>query len=360
MRPRVCHIASGDVWGGLEAVVLSLLRAQQAAGAWAPALIVLNDGRLAGEARQLGIEVLVVDEAARGFRTLLGDVGNALARLRPQVVHTHRYKENLLSFLLARRYGARCVVTVHGFEPPAGRLARLKLELRERMLHRLGRIAGARSVAVSEELRRRHRADVVVPNGIALRPPATRAAVDGAPVTLGWIGRLVPVKGLDTLLDAFALLAAGRTSRETPLELLLVGGGPEREALASHAETLGIGDRVRFAGEVADIAPWLARMDAFVFPSLREGVPIALLEAMGAGVPVVVAAVGGIPDVIGPTDTGILVASRDPQVWAAAIRRTLEDPGAAAARGGRARERVRTHFSLDAMASAYASIYSGR
>ena len=108
------------------------------------------------------------------------------------------------------------------------------------------------------------------------------------------------MKGLATLLDAVAQMS----SNSMRPCLLLVGDGPERSALESQAERLGISERVRFVGFVDDPGHFFNCMDLFVLPSLHEGVPLALLEAMGAGIPVVASAVGGIPEMIGDSGGG--------------------------------------------------------
>lgn len=350
---------SDDVWGGAEAVVRTLLEAQAKDPALSVSLLALNDGRLAREARALGLEVEVAPESGRGFLALRRDVGARLARRRPSVVHSHRYKENLLSYLTAPRHGARCVVTLHGEEAPESLALRVKVALRRRLVHFVARRAGARFAAVSDDLRRRiglpEARCVVIPNGVAvppeplLREPARRS---GAAV-VGWIGRFVPIKDVPLLLDAVARLRA-------PLDatrVLLVGDGPERDRVAGHAERLGLGARVTFTGFVERPAEALREMDVFVLPSRHEGAPVALLEAMAAGIPCVAAAVGGIPALDGGRDAIVLVASREPSAWTAALASLLEDPVRAAGQGARGRERVRAHFSREAAGEAYRRLY---
>jgi len=356
-RTRVCHLVSDDGWGGAEAVVAGLLRAQAARADLELRLIALNPGRLVALAAELGIPAEVAPEAGRGFLPLLRDVSARLARMRPRIVHSHRYKENLLSYLTARRHGARSVVTLHGEEAPARRVARLGLAVRYFGMHSLARLAGARFAAVSADLRARFPMlagrCVVIPNGVRVPPVESRASdASGAPV-IGWVGRLVPIKNLPALLEAVAALPAGLASTR----LLLVGDGPERAALAALAARLGIAERVEFAGFVDDATRCFARMHVFALPSLHEGLPVALLEAMAAGLACAATAVGGIPEVDGGSGALRLVASPAASDWTAALADLLADPAVRAALGARARARIRERFSIEATVEAYAALY---
>jgi glycosyltransferase involved in cell wall biosynthesis len=175
---------------------------------------------------------------------------------------------------------------------------------------------------------------------------------EAAPV-IGWVGRLVPIKGLPVLIEALALLPPALGNAR----LLLVGDGSERARLEALAQRLGVADRVELAGHVDDPAALYPRMSLFALPSLHEGVPLALLEAMAAGVPCVAAAVGGIPEMAGDHGAIRLVESRAAADWADAFRSVLTDPAAAARLGAAGRERVAERYSLDAVVDAYLALY---
>jgi glycosyltransferase involved in cell wall biosynthesis len=195
---------------------------------------------------------------------------------------------------------------------------------------------------------------VVIPNGVTLPPLAAQAvAAPRAELVIGWVGRLVPIKDLPLLFEALARLPAELASTR----LLLVGDGPERAALSALAARLRIADRVEFAGFVDDPARWLARMHVFALPSLHEGLPVALLEAMAAALPCVAAEVGGIPEVDGGSGALRLVASRDAAQWAAALAGLLASPAERAALGARGRARIAERFSIEAVLEAYLQLY---
>ncbi len=357
-RIRICHLVSDDAWGGAESVVAGLLRAQSQRDDLRVQLLALNPGRLVRLATELGIPAQVAPEAGRSFPALLRDVGSRIAKIQPQIVHSHRYKENLLSYLIARRTGARSVVTLHGEEAPEGRSARLALAVRFFLMHRLARLVGARFAAVSSDLRSRFHMSPerceVIPNGVTVPPLAIRGPrAEPNKLVIGWVGRLVPIKNLPLLLEAFARLPADLAAAR----LLLVGDGPERAALAALATRLGISDRVEFAGFVEDPARAFARMDVFALPSLHEGLPVALLEAMAVGLACVAADVGGIPEVDGGHGAIRLIAAHDANAWAAALTSLLANPAERAALGARGRARIIERFSIDAALAAYVGLY---
>jgi glycosyltransferase involved in cell wall biosynthesis len=353
---RVCHFVSGDAWGGLEAMVLSLLRAQHADPAYDVSLIALNDGRLYREAMAAGIAAHLLPEHALNAWQLVGRLRRVLTPLRAQVLHTHRYKENFFSYLVAPGLGIRPVVTLHGYGPSSFTLSGIKTFVRDFISFRLARRARTQFVAVSRDLQRLYRPDddacITIPNGVATTAPRRRQNRDLRPV-IGWVGRLVPIKSVGTLLEALTHMGADRGQPT----VLLVGDGPERAALTEHAKRLGIQSRVQFTGYVEDLSPFLDRMDVFALPSLHEGAPMALLEAMAAGVPGVAARVGGIPEMIGESRAACLVDGHDPVAWARAIEGVLSDRAATDAMVERARRLVSERFSIDAMHARYGELY---
>jgi glycosyltransferase involved in cell wall biosynthesis len=143
----------------------------------------------------------------------------------------------------------------------------------------------------------------------------------GVPV-VGSVTRFYPVKGTSFLLDAFARIL--RTMPES--YLLLVGDGPERATLEAQARSLGIQGRVIFAGFREDIEEHLRLFNVAVLPSLREGLPLAGIEALSAGVPLVASRVGGLPELVADGRTGLLVEAGDAAAIADAVLRILQDP----------------------------------
>lgn len=169
--------------------------------------------------------------------------------------------------------------------------------------------------------------------------PAARAR-DPRPPVLGCTARLGAENDHATLIHAFA-----RLGRQRPdAQLLLVGRGPEEAALRTLADALGVGERVCFAGEQADVAPWLARVDVYAQAARLAGISNSILEAMATGLPVVATDVGGTSEAVIHGETGLLVPPGDPAAFADALRVLLANPVMAESFGRAGRARVEAHF----------------
>ncbi len=170
---------------------------------------------------------------------------------------------------------------------------------------------------------------------------------------LGTAGRLVKLKGIDYLLKASA-----RLKDEFPaLEVQIAGTGPELDELQAEVSRLGLEGRVRFLGWIEDLSPVLRSWDAFVMPSREEGFPIAALNAMADGLPVVATTAGGIPELIEDRTNGLLVEPRDLDALVGALRALLRDRELRSRLGTAGFERVREHFSIAQMTGQFAQLY---
>ncbi len=161
--------------------------------------------------------------------------------------------------------------------------------------------------------------------------------------------RLDPQKGLPVLLEAAASLPG--------VSFIIAGDGPEGPALARRARALGVHDRVRFLGHRHDIQALLAGCEAFALPSMNEGLPLAILEAMAAARPVIASAIPGISEAVVDGETGLLFPPGDSAALADAIRAVLADSNRAAQLGAAGRRRARQEFSADAMVRGVAAVY---
>ena len=281
------------------------------------------------------------------------------------VVETFTSHSNLLGLPVARR--ARVPVrlaTLHGFiAGPLGLMPRIHGWLvNSRITSKL--VAVSEQVAQNAIRTERLRAGkvVVIPNGIPLggqhlsaaEREASRAAL-GVPadaLLVMAVGRLVPVKGHAGLLRALAHMHAG----EQPAYLALVGEGELRDKLEAQARSLGLEERVIFTGARQDADRLLQVADIYAQPSLREGLSIAMLEAMAAGLPVVASEVGAAGDVLTDGESGLLVPPGDEGVLIAALEDLLADAEKRARLGAAARERVAAEYSLQRMCEAYEAL----
>jgi glycosyltransferase involved in cell wall biosynthesis len=291
-----------------------------------------------------------------------------LLRRRSQIdlVHAHGALSPATIALGGRLLGLPCLVTVLG-AGPHGDLARLARKPLGRVRSRL-MFRSAWFAALSDELRQELVARGVAPERILLLPNGVdldtyRPAADGererlrerlglpAGAFIGtFVGRLHPVKDVDTLLAA--------ATRVPGLTLIVVGDGPERERLEAEAGRLGVAARVRFLGESSQVAEILRASDAFVLSTHGEGMSNALLEAMACGLPSLASrSVGGAAELLEP-DRGLLLPDGDAEAWAAAIRRLLGEPALRASLGAAAAAFVAAELSLEAAADRLARAYT--
>ena len=168
----------------------------------------------------------------------------------------------------------------------------------------------------------------------------------------GVVARLTRQKGHRYLFEALASSPA-----LADVQLLVIGGGEEREALEQDAIAKGLSARVHFLGVRRDVGNLLAAMDVFVLPSLWEGLPLAMVLAMGAGVPVVASSVAGVPEVVDDGRTGLLVPPSDPRALGAALRRLFDDPALRERIGRQASLSVLPRFGIDRYVESMTSLY---
>lgn len=363
-------VISLDV-GGLERVVLDLIRHGRASGRAMAVACLERPGRLAPLAEAAGAEVYCADKGPGRRPEVVGRLREAFRRFRPDVVHTHQVAALYYAGPAARREGIRAVVHTEHSDHAAWRPGRAG-RLRARLLWGLTARHARRFIGVSEDIIASASAYRMIPqaklaivrNGIetssfAPTTGGTRFATLGLGIPegseiVGTVGRLVEVKRQDLLIRAF-----GRVSEVRPsARLVLVGDGPEREALGDLARSLGIADRVHFAGYQERPGSLLGEMDVFAMTSRIEGLPLSILEAWSAAVPVVATAVGGVAHLIRDGEDGCLVPPGDDRAVARAIDGLLSDPSRARRIGEAGRARAVAEFDVAVMAEAYDRQYA--
>lgn len=368
---RVCHIASGDLWAGAEVQLASLLCELRMDSLLDIRAILLNKGTLYERLTGYGIPTQVLDEHVLSSVDIARRLYQFNMDWKPHVVHTHRYKENCLGGLAASRARVPAIVhTVHGIHEALAGWENIKWRMYSFIARHIAKRVASGLIGVSREIASILERDfpgvavVCIHNGIGygaaleLRDTGVTREVLGVGASsfvIGTVGRLTPVKGIEYVLQAVALLV--HQSPMSQIHIVVVGDGPLREALEGLARGLGIHDRVTFLGERHDVPLLLGLLDVFVMPSLHEGIPMALLEALAAGCPVIASDVGGVPEVIRDGVDGMLVPSKDPAAIAKAIS-ALQMSEPLRVRFQRAGpERVGTEFSAGRMASCTKDFY---
>lgn len=356
---RVLIMASGDLWAGAEAVVYQLVTGLHLAAGIQVSAVYLNEGRLAELSREAGVSTHVVHERLHGFASLVRMCTRLAREIRPHVIHSHRYKENILAALVAPLAGMpRLVTTVHGMSEVQDSLKARALSSVNRVL--LGKVF-SRVVAVSDDLRKLLAMQGGIPcermtriyNGMDT-PVENGARRDRqGPYTVGSAGRLVPVKDFRLMVDVARAVCSGRDD----VRFVLAGDGPELGRIIEKVRACGLAERFELLGHVNDMAAFFSRLDLYMNTSLHEGIPMAVIEAMMRGLPVVAPDVGGLGEVIEHGRSGFLVPGRDVGRFAGAVNEVFGSDELRQRLGDQGRERAVKLFSAQSMVRAYQDLY---
>jgi glycosyltransferase involved in cell wall biosynthesis len=367
---RVHALIDSLNWGGAESLLADLAAGAPAAG------IALSVGYLqdfngspnVARLRAAGIEPELV-----GVRRLLDAeslrrVRRHLARVRPDVVHTHLMAADVQGTIAARSLGLPAVSTVHLVA--RRRSGDARQDVKDRLTAFVRRHGSARTITVSDAARaayvevygdaRRRPRVTTIHNGLALEPPAAgagpraRAALGLAPdaLVIAIVSVLRPGKGHDVVAEVVRRLAP----RFPALRLLVVGSGPSAGELGALFAPLG--ERALLLGHRTDVPELLAATDVLLHPTRMDAFPGVLLEASAIGVPIVATAVGGIPEIVADGDSGLLLdAPASADAATAAVERLLADPALRARMGAAARARFEAEFTARRWAQRLRALY---
>ena len=361
-RTRVVYMAHAFMVGGAEEMVLNLVRHLPAR--FEPMVCCIHEaGPIGEEIRRTGtpVAVLGLEPGLRRPRDL-GGIRRYLRESQPAIVHTFLLTASLYGRLAAILERVPIVI---GTEVNIYERKRRHHALAERLL-----MKGTSRVVVSAEsvrdfyVRQVHadpaKVDVIYNAVDFAQAQPTRSRADvrrecGVPedaVLGGVIARLTEQKGHRFLFDAIAA-----TPALARMHLIVIGGGELQSALVRQVEGLGLSGRVHFLGPRRDLGDLLGSMDIFLMPSLWEGLPLSLVLAMGAGLPVVATAVAGIPEVVADGRTGLLVPPGDRTALAAALETLVTDAAMRVRLGRDARTSVLPRFNVDGYVQAIAALY---
>lgn len=363
MRLRVCYFTDSTAFGGAEQALLTLLSGLDRSR-WEPVLAFHESAGIArlvrgAAAADVGLwPVPPMPEGGRGA-VRAPAFAAAIRRRRPDVFHAHLTWQVACKYALAAAVAARVPAVVATYQLLVDARVTKPSLLQQRVLAR----TVDRAIVVSRELRTYLRQRFgwperkirLIHNAVPLRDPSnpdprlrSELSPDGLPIVLT-PARLDPLKGHRYLIEA---------ARSLPgLRFVFAGEGEARVELERLVAEAGLATRVTFTGQRADVAALLACADVVVLPSLAEGLPLAVLEAMAASRPVVATAVGDVPDAVRGGETGILVQPKDPRALAEAIGSIVGDRAFATRLGVAARAHVHRCFSASQMVADVTAVY---
>jgi len=366
---NIMHIASGDLWAGAEAQIYTLTKTLHGMPGISISVVLLNHGALEEKLDSQGIRVVVIDETKLSTFRIINRLIQVIGELKPDVIHSHRTKENIIGSIAAFLCGSiPSLRTTHGapeYIPAWWQIRKYIIFLLDRFC---GRHLQQRIVGVSEDLADRLRSGFpvssirVIENGIETGAPEEDHVGHGRSVAgrsgtlrIGFAGRLVPVKRVDLFISTARFMIDNHP--ETKVSFHIYGDGPLLRQLEELDRQLSTGDILHFEGYREEIYPVLQELDILLITSDHEGLPMIILEAMATKTAVIAHATGGIPDVLDHGKCGLLVTRHSPDGYAAAILELADAPEQYAQVTGNALQRVRTRYSATRNAEAYLAEY---
>jgi glycosyltransferase involved in cell wall biosynthesis len=365
---NITHFVENLNRGGLERMVLELVKLQHRQGHRCQVICLFEPGSLAHELTELGIPVDACDKHQGLDLAALGRARRLVLRHATEILHTHNAVAHYQAVWATSGLGVRQVInTRHGMG--ANQRAARREWLYRRTLSRTDAVVAVCEAARSDAIERGivpRKKTRVVPNGIQVKDFTTVSDVmherllhmlklPAQTRVIGSVGRLNWAK------DQVGLIRAFRHVREQRADtaLVLIGDGELRDELRQCAFDEGVAGSVHFLGDRDDVRELLQGLDLFVLSSLSEGYSMALLEASAVALPIVATDVGGNGEIVRDGSTGRLVVPSDPVALSEAMLALLDAPREASALGRAARAWVEQHGSLEAMATRYTQLYQG-
>ena len=359
---KVMHIASGDLWAGAEKQLYTLLCALRDTGRVQVVVVLLNRGTLEKKIRAEDIDLLALDESRQNALQLAIEIHQFIKLQKPDVIHTHRTKENILGSLLALIHKTPCLRTQHGSSEFYGSPASLRNTILRNSDYLLGRYVQKRIVAVSDPLGEEMAAQftsrrvTVIDNGLDLESQSMEASsAFKDPLEVGFVGRLVPVKRVDLFLQ---VAHAVRSFKDIPQPIFsVIGDGPLLNTLKEQARELNLMHDITFVGHVDNAEKQMSRLDVLVICSDHEGLPMVSLEALKHRTLVLTHPIGGLPKLLGHGDFGLIVKSQSADEFANALRDIIQHKEDLPQLTERAYGQLEKHYSSSNMAEKYLQLY---
>lgn len=362
----ILHIASGDLWAGAETQLYYLATALNSFPGITLHIVLLNEGVLSRKLVKKGVNVTVLDETKLNFLMIMTTLVKLIYRIDADVIHTHRFKENILGSIASLFYrNSKCIRTIHGGSEHKKSIFNVKKNVLDTIEKLTGKYLTKFNVYVSYELRARLlKSDdvrhVVIENGINFEEVEKNSSLpssvnDEASIKkVAFIGRLVSVKRLDLFLDIAKLI---KDEGNTRIKFYIIGDGPLRKDISSRIISDELGNFVCELGHFDNPLPNLKKMDCLLITSDHEGLPMSLLEAMYLKVLVISHNVGGVSKVIVNNKSGILIDTQHPSAYVEALKRILFDDAFYNSMVDQGYNNVTENYSSTKNAAKYVDIY---
>ncbi len=363
---HVLQLVSGDLWAGAEVMLYTLVKTLHTELNTQVTVVILNTGTLEKKLRECGVTVFVLDESKLKSPQIFSQLRQIVNEIQPDVLHSHRNKENILGSLAAwYKHRIPSIRTVHGaseHRPPFYKLPKHIIPLLNWFC---GRFLQRYIIAVSDDLAKKLTHSFpeskikVIENGIdinaLLENVDTPAAKENNIYHIGIAGRLTPIKRVDLFIECAVHLK--RYHPELDIHFHIFGDGPLQETLTTQVRAKQASAYIHFEGHTENIPKQLQTLDALLMTSDHEGLPMILLEAMCMKTPIIAHAVGGIPNLLENGVCGTLIQKHSVKFFAEAIVQLISQPTRYQQQTEQAFKRLTQHYSATQNANNYLDIY---
>lgn len=362
---NIIQLASGDLWAGAEVQLFHLACALDSIEEIQLSVVLLNRGQLADKLIEKGVKVLVLDEAQLSSWAILKQLKEYAAQFKPNIIHTHRTKENILGGLVAKFVGCKNVRTLHGDSEGARSL----LSFRANILFSLDRIFARlfqhKIIAVSEELNKKisqryQKSKVLTINNsinvdYVLEKSNEEIDLDFSKneISIGFVGRFVPVKRV----DLFYQIAKETAGINHTINFYMIGDGPLFDKIRNLIKQDSLEHRIHLVGFVENSAPYLKQLDYLLFTSEHEGLPMTLLESMALETVVISTHLPSIKSILKGDECGFFPESEDPKLVAEYIDKLTQDKTLRNKKALGAKNILKQDYSLESNLQKYLSLY---
>ena len=364
---KVVHIASGDLWAGAEMQLFTLAKQLNRSRDINLSIILMNHGKLERELLKNKIHAYVFDEQENNSLYIFYNIYRLLLTIRPDIIHTHRIKENIIGSIAGRLSGVNhSVRTTHsapGHNPPIYKIWKHLYMITDRFC---GKYLQSKLITVSHELAQtlsgifNQNKIFVIENGVDIDDISSRiqttCPLPGSPeaIKVGIVCRLVPVKRVDLFIEIAKNITDLYPGR---IEFYIFGDGPLFSETKNRIKQLNIENSVYMMGFIENIPEYMQKLDLVLITSDHEGLPMNLLEAMSLHVPVISNNVGGIPDVLGHGAYGTLITPQASNGYTEALVKYITNPNDFIEKSKNGYNYLSKNYSAEGNANKYIHLY---
>lgn len=363
---KILQLASGDLWAGAEVQLFHMVSKMHATSNIEVVVILLNFGQLEAELTKKGIQVLVINEANFNVIQIILKLISIIKEFQPDVIHTHRTKENIIGGVSAFLTKCKSIRTAHGLPEFNSSLRNVIYTFLDRFS---ARFFQQRVISVSDELKEKlitdfpHSKITVINNGVDIDYIEKQSkldiglSVDDNKFNICFIGRFVSVKRVDLFYGYAREVLMNK--RNLNIHFHMVGDGPLLNTMKEQAEQDNIESKISFTGFIENTAPYLKQMDMILFTSDNEGLPMTLLEAMVLNVLVMARKkLSTIKEVLLDGECGYVDLNQDPIKFSIELENVINDSVQRRSKISLAHDTVLKNYSIDSCVKEYLLLYS--